>query len=299
MGRSRHRPGFPRHFWLVVAALVVTSPSAALAGGNDLELRRLGTCTNATIDGREVCVAVAPDEEGFDSLTRDLGLTLSPKRMAPAETLGEAGFEYAFELLFNVVDGGAAYYRALEDRDPGNLLLTSQFHIRKGLPFSFELGGVLSHLFDSNLWAVGAEIMWALHEDYLYPVPDLGVRGFVNNVVGSTDLNLTTAGFDILLDLPIGVNGVVELTPYAGYNFTAVFSSSRLLDASPEDPTPPTEGGASGQSIKPEFVFDNRTNTYSRFVGGMRLRYAVLNATFETSIGANVVSTGLHLGLDF
>jgi hypothetical protein len=287
---------------LIVGTALAASllPSVALAGENDLVLRRLGECTYQTVDGREVCVSVEPDTAGFEALTSDLGLAVSPKGFAPAETLGEAGFLVAFELGFNTVDASQAYWQAaVEDRDPSDLLMTSQIHVSKGLPFSFEVGGVLTHIFSSEMWALGAELAWAFHEDYFWPVPDLGVRGFVNHVVGAPDLNLTTAGFDILASVPVGLNGVVQLTPYLGYNFTAVFASSRLLDASPEDSTPPIEGSGTVVSVKPEFVFDNITTTHNRFVGGFRLRYAWVNFTFETLIAQNVQSYGLRLGLDF
>jgi hypothetical protein len=285
-------------FGVALLGLVVAGPS--FAAGNELVLRRLAECRFAEVNGRQICVEATPDTAAFRALTRDLGLAMSPKGMAPAETLGQAGFEYGFELVFNVVDSSQDYWqRAVADRNPSDLLLVSQIHFRKGLPFSFELGAILSHLFDSDMWGLGVELAWALHEDYLWPVPDLGVRGFVSNVVGSADLNLTVAGFDAVLSVPLGVANVLSLTPYAGYNFTRVFSSSRLLDASPEDNTPPIQGVGGVGSIKPEFVFDDMAENYHRFIGGMRFRYAVLNWTVETSIGADVLSFSLHLGMDF
>ena len=129
--------------------------------------------------------------------------------------------------------------------------------------------------------------------------PDFGVRGFVSNVVGSTDLNLTMAGFDLMLGIPIGISNLYSLTPYAGWNYTAIFASSRLLDKTPGDSTPPFEGGGDAASVKPEFVFDDTRQQFNRFVGGLRFRYAVVNLTLEASIGADVQSYALHLGLDF
>ena len=292
-----------RHFgqviqaWLIVA--VLGWAGMAQAAGNDLILYRLGECTFETVNGRDTCVSVTPDNQGFELLTRDLGLSLSPKGLSTAETIGEAGFEYAYELIFNIVDASTDYWEAaVEDEDPNDLLLVSQLHVTKGLPFSFEIGAVLSHLSDSGIWGLGAELSWAFHEDFFYPVPDLGIRGFVNHTLGASDLSLTTAGFDVLVDLPFGVNGVVQLTPYVGYNFTAVFAASRLLDASPGDPTPAVEGVDNQPSVKPEFVFEPINNVYHRGLVGLRLRYAVLNFTVETLFG-DVTTISLKLGLDF
>ena len=91
----------------------------------------------------------------------------------------------------------------------------------------------------------------------------------------------------------------MSISPFVGYNFTAVFASSRLLDATPEDITPPIEGAGTQPSIKPEFVFDNTTNLYSRFLGGFRIRFAVVNFSFETLWSEQVQAYSLKLGLDF
>jgi len=285
---------------LALIALIATLPGVASAADNDLVLRRLAECSYQNIDGTETCVSVTPDNAGFEALSRDLGLAVSPKGFTPGETIGEAGFEMSFELNINNIDASADYWQtAVEDRDPSDNLLISQIHLRKGLPFSFQLGAVLSHVFNSEMWALGAEIGWALHEDFFWPVPDLGVRGFVNHMVGAQDLNLTTAGFDVITSVPVGLGGVVQLTPYIGYNFTAIFASSRLLDASPEDSSPPVQGTGGAISVKPEFVFDNVTSTHSRFLGGLRLRFAVVNFSFETVFAQEVQSYGFKLGLDF
>lgn len=286
---------------LTLGSALLSFGTSALGAGNDLVLHRLGSCVDAA------CSEVQRDDDAFRQLTRDLGLAFSPKGLAPPETLGEAGFNYGFELIFNTVDssaisdGGAEPYwqTAVEDRDPSDILMVSQLHIRKGLPFSFELGAVLSHLFQSSMWGLGVELAWAFHEDTYWPVPDFGVRGFVSNVVGSTDLNLTLAGFDLMLGIPIGISNLYSLTPYAGWNYTAIFASSRLLDKTPGDNTPPFQGSGGTASVKPEFVFDDTRQQFNRFVGGLRFGYAVVNLTLETSIGADVQSYALHLGLDF
>jgi len=282
-----------------VVVLFAGAPEA-FSEGNDLVLRRLGECTFQTVDGREVCVSVTPDTDAFEALSRDLAFVMSPKGITPAETVGEAGFEMSFEMNLNVIDSNADYWqRSVEDQSPNDVLVVSQIHLAKGLPFSFEIGAILSHLFDSDMWAMGAELAWAWHEDYFYPAPDLGIRGFVNHMVGSTDINLTTAGFDVLMSIPIGVGGVVAITPFVGYNFTAVFSSSRLLDATPEDSTPPIEGTGTVVSVKPEFVFDNINKTYSRYLGGFRIRFALVNFSFETLYAEEVQTYSVKLGLDF
>jgi hypothetical protein len=296
---------------LVVLAAVFGASATALADSNDVVLNRLAECQYVT--GGVTTVApspcnvappgsslfVVPDTDAFEALARDLGLVMSPKGMTTGETIGQAGFEYAYELSFNLIDSDADHWqRAIEDRDPSGLMMVSQFHVTKGLPYSFEVGAILSHLHGSELWGLGGEISFSFHEDFFWPAPDLGIRVFVNNMVGSTDMNLTIGGFDVLLDFTMGLSNVVNFTPYVGYNFTRIWASSRLLDSTPQDPSPPIEGSGGAPSNKPEFVFDNIANNFDRLLVGSRFRYAALNVTIEGAIG-HVNTFSLHIGMDF
>ena len=279
------------------ALLILTALCPPLwAGENDLVLHRLGECTYENSE----CVSVIPNTAAFEDLTRDLGFILSPKGLSPADTIGVAGFESSFEISLNVIDPSAEYWQtAVEDRDPSSLMAVSQVHFTKGLPHSVEIGGVLSHLHSSDIWSVGTEITWSFHDDFFHPVPNLGARGFVSHAVGASDLNLTTAGVDVITDVPIGVNGMFSFTPYVGYNFLAIFASSRLLDASPADPAPPVESTEGTLAVKPEFVFENVTNTFHRYLGGFRCRFAYVNFTTEVLFSPEVQTYSFKLGMDF
>jgi hypothetical protein len=280
--------------WTLVVVLVWSQP--LWAGENDLVLHRLGECTYENSE----CVSVIPNTAAFEDLTRDLGFILSPKGLSPADTIGIAGFESSFEISLNVINPSAEYWQtAVEDRDPSQLMTVSQVHFTKGLPHSLEVGGVLSHLHSSDIWSVGTELTWSFHDDFFHPVPNLGARGFVSHAVGASDLNLTTAGVDVITDVPLGVNGMFSFTPYVGYNFLAVFASSRLLDASPADPAPPVESTEGTLAVKPEFVFENVTNTFHRYLGGFRCRFAYVNFTTEVLFSPEVQTYSFKLGMDF
>ena len=71
------------------------------------------------------------------------------------------------------------------------------------------------------------------------------------------------------------------------------------LDASPDDSSPPVEGSGGAISVKPEFVFDEMSSAHHRFLGGLRLRFAAVNVSFETVYSEEVQSYGMKLGLDF
>jgi hypothetical protein len=287
--------------WLVgVVALglaLTWCAGAALAGDKDLTLRRLSNRDEVMVDGVTRYNAL-PDVDAFKSLTRDLGLVFAPRFMSPAETLGEAGFDVGMELSLSSVDNSAAHWRALDGGSPNNFL-TGQLHVRKGLPFSLEVGSTLTHLFESEMFALGTEAKLALNEGFLY-LPDLAVRGTFNTVLGSSDLNLATLGFDISISKSFGVVGVLNITPYAGYNYLTVIASSRLLDVTPEDPTPPTINEESGElEFQPEFVFSTQTQSINRFFGGLRLLVGVLNITLEGAFADSVQTYSGRIGFDF
>lgn len=270
----------------------------ASAASKNLQLRRLAEAVPVDAADPNTKFNAVPDVGAFRDLSRDLGVIFGPKFLAPAETLGQAGFDVGIELSTTSVDGNAAHWRALDSNDANNFV-TGQVHVRKGLPFSLELGGTLTHLFESEMYALGTELKFSLNEGFFY-LPDLAVRGTFNNVVGSSDLNLATAGFDVSVSKSFGIVGVVNMTPYAGYNYLTVFSSSRLLDVTPEDPTPPTINDETGDlEFQPEFVFSSQQQSLNRFFVGSRFLIGVLNLTAEGAFTDSSQTYSLRVGFDF
>ncbi len=280
--------------------LVITSTAMAQqsSGGKNLSLRRLATAEPVEDLRYPGKFNARPDKEAFRGLSKDLGVILGPKFLSPAETLGEAGFDVGAEFSLTTVDTSSAHWRALDGGTPDDFV-TGQLHVRKGLPFSFEIGGSLAHLFDSELYVLGTEVKFSLNEGFFY-LPDLAVRGTLNTALGSSDLNLSTAGFDVSMSKSFGIVGVVSITPYAGYNYLSIISSSRLLDVTPEDPTPPTIDDATGElAFQPEFVFSREVQSVNRFFGGMRLLLGVLNITLEGAFTDSVNTYSGRVGFDF
>lgn len=271
---------------------------AAFANPNDITLQRFGQCVGGTGGS---CPATTTNEPAFRALARDLGLVMAPKGLVTAETLGVAGFAIQIDQNINTVNANDEHWQLGNlNGDPNGTLNVTQLHIRKGLPFSFELGGTFNVLWDSSLVAVGTELRWALHEDYLWPVPDLGVRAYANTVLGSPQLNLTNAGFDVVVSLPFGVGGVMNITPFLGYNMNVVISASRLIDATPNDPTPPFEDLSNpAESNAPEFVFGVENEIIHQGIGGLRFQFGIANLTTQVTAGSYVQTYSVSLGLDF
>ncbi|MEO1271753.1 MAG: hypothetical protein AAFX99_26980 [Myxococcota bacterium] len=189
---------------ITVVAQLTSLLSVAEAGDKDLVLRRLAERVPVDENGNQTTEAEAfgfnavPDEDAFRSLSRDMGLIFAPRILSPAETLGQAGFDIGAAVSVSTVDSNAEHWRALRGGDNPGAFTTGQIFVRKGLPFSFELGGELSYLFESETFAVGTDLKWALNEGFLF-LPDFAVRVAANNVVGNPDMNLTNVGLDLTI----------------------------------------------------------------------------------------------------
>jgi hypothetical protein len=286
----------------VVASAAALLGLAALPGtahaDNNITLQRFGTC-NYIAPVNNYCTGVTRDDAGFRRFARDLGLVISPKAATTAETTGVAGFVFQIDQTWNAIDSGEEHWKKADaEQDPADTLSTTQIHVRKGLPFSFEIGTILTLLSDSKLMGVGAEGRWALHEDYLWPVPDLAVRGAVTSLLGSNQLVLTTVQADVTAGLPFGVGSVMNITPFAGYSLVVPISASRLIDTTPGDARPPVDS-ATGDDNQPEFAFGLETDTVNTGVAGMRFQWALVDVTLQGQFSPHVKSYTASLGLDF
>lgn len=267
---------------LLIAGLVGASPAAASALDNDPVLSRYFTLD---ANGKPI-----PDEASFGELARELGMAMAPKLLAPAETMGLNGFQVGLELSTTNIDEAAGYWqRGIEDESPPGALLTSQFHLRKGLPFSFEVGGAVTYLVNSELWAVGGEVKWAPNEAIeAFPV-DVAVHAALNRVLGSTELDMTVLGFDFVLSRGFGAAGVANVAPYMAYNPVFVFARSRVLDVTPANPDDPE------QSI----VLAEQNPVLHRFVIGTRFVFSVVSFTPEIVLTKGLQTYNFNLGANF
>ncbi len=287
-----------------VVALACVSTEAQ-ARENDLVLTRFssfdynqfGTDTNPC---ELACGQVQTDDEAFSNLTADLGEVFAPRFSNPAETLGEAGFAVNFMTSVSFIPAQEQYWQdGVEDRDPSSNLLTGHVQLRKGLPFSLELAGDMAYLFDSEMFTMGAHVKWALNEGFYY-MPDIAVRGSVNTLLGADTLNLVTAGWDVSISKDFGLGGVVSLAPFLGYQNLYIISSSRLLNAYPQDPRPPQSDPSDATRIfSPEFVFSQRQQTVNRFFMGARLNVWIMSFVAEGMLGENVNQFNFSAGVDF
>ncbi|HCF62079.1 MAG TPA: hypothetical protein DFS52_29305 [Myxococcales bacterium] len=251
--------------------------------------------------------SVVPEaNENFRIFANQLGAAVSSFNLSPPETLGHSAFNFAFEYSAVSVDTSAAVWpregAAQGRKPPVDLLLIPALHVRKGLPFSFEVGTRVSYLQFSRMTAATVELKWALNEGFFY-FPDLGVRGFATRMLGTRDFGLTTAGFDIGLGKQFALGGMLTLTPYAGWNPLFVDMTSRIIDFAPARTLEQaqTQPLADTDAFTHVALLSNRSN---RFYFGLRLIGYVVEVGAEVSYtktygDREVLAFSGKLGLDF
>lgn len=267
----------------LLGVVLLAAPGGAYALDNDPTITRLLVDDQGAID---------PDlgQSRFGKLARELGMAMAPKLMAPAETLGLDGFQVGFELsTTNISEDKDFWQQGIEDQSPPGALVTSQFHVRKGLPFSFEIGGVATYLVESELWAFGGEVKWSPNEAVeAFPV-DIAFRGAVNRVMGSPEMDMTVAAFDVILSRGFGVAGVANVAPYMAYEPVFVYARSKVLDTTPADPT----------DSDSSYVLEEEDPLLHRFVLGSRFVFSVISLTPEVVLTRGLQTYNVNLGLDF
>jgi hypothetical protein len=204
----------------VLAAALITLPAtAARPEPLDLDLTRLGP--------------PSVSRARFATLTSELALSLSSALLQPASTTGHSGFDIDMEAAYVPVHPGFADGSTWPTRSgaPHELLVPS-VHVRKALPWSFELGGRVIYLSESSYLATQLEAKWALVEGY-DAWPEVALRAAWTQVFGQRDLSLGSGDFDLIVSKRWGVGAVMSLTPYVAARYGLVFASTGSMDFGP------------------------------------------------------------------
>ena len=287
-------------------ALSLLLPASALALDNDPALRGFGQFRGPN---QEVLV----DQKGFGQFVRELGMAMAPKLLAPAETLGVNGFAFSIgQYSATNIDQTAEYWKKGTEQtlaetiahreaptqnaeaEAPAFLHTVDFHVRKGLPYSVEIGGSMTYLVNSEFFAFGGEVKWAPNEAVdAFPV-DFGVHAAVNRCFGSTELDLTTVGLDFIVSRGFGAAGMANIAPYMAYNPVFVYARSGVLDT-----TPGINEESDARDARSTFVLGKEDQTLHRFVLGTRFVASVVSVTPEIVLTKGLQSYNVQLGLEF
>lgn len=301
------------------AGAVLVAGGAALAQtpaelqDNDVVLRNLG-------DPRTNPLA----NTDFRVFARELGAAISSTNLMPPETLGHSGFAVNVELsVLNLAahdaDDVAEGEFLMPVDGPGRAnrpMLIPSIHIRKGFPFSLEVGARAAWIDRSHMGVGTLEGKWAVNEGFLY-LPDVAVRAYVTRLFNSDELSLTTWGLDLGVGREFPIGGMITLTPYAGYNLGFVHASSYDVNFNAR---PVAETSQDPYTILGDIARYQAVNgdSHNRFYAGLRFIGGVIQLGVEVSfvslgkIGTNedpaltedrslpaITSVATTLGLDF
>jgi len=256
----------------------------------------------------------------WSRLMAELGGSIIPPVLSPARTVGYGGFELAVEGWVTGISGNSNHWRlgtegdadaggdsCVDEDDPSRAVSTgigcnrfapstlfwSRIMARKAFPFGFQLGTGFSYLLNTNLFAWGLEIHWALFEGFRTGFggffPDIAVRGSVNTVVGDPEFNMTIPAIEVIISKPIVMGSTARLTPFAAWQIAFIFADSELVDLTPgidafsecmPDPNSPgTVCTGSGFDYENNETFDKLRMTRQRLHLGLQLHYQVIMLT--------------------
>jgi hypothetical protein len=300
----------------VFPLLALLAAGAASADANDFRIYQLG---NPMTGG----TGFTPSANGnYRVFARQFAAAMTSATLMPPETLGHAGFAFSAEVSVvdikqsqNDLNGIMLPTQNLAAGTPfqGPLLIPS-VHVRKGLPFSFELGGRMGWIQNSRMFVGMLELKWALNEGFTY-LPDISIGGRVAKLINSRDFDLTTGGLDVSIGKQFALGGMLTLTPYVGWNLMFVGSTTNPVDFNPQRALGAAEVPAN--QFTDIYVYDSlqaSQNTHNRFYGGLRFvskpfmlgaeaSYTVIGAFQDAKTGDNrqvpaVLAGNFMVGVD-
>ncbi|MBT0652654.1 hypothetical protein [Geomobilimonas luticola] len=170
--------------------------------------------------GADIGFTSAISQGAFNSLSKEAGVALAYKNVAPPHPLGVTGFDIGVEAEAVDINKESAYWNAAFNNDAPSYLVLPKLRVRKGLPFGIDVGGMYSNVPDSNIQLYGAEVSKSILDGGA-ATPALGVRATYTRLAGLNDLDIQTYG----VDASIG-KGILFLTPYVGGGYLWVNSKA-------------------------------------------------------------------------
>ena len=273
-----------RQLGRLLAVAVMLASTLALADPNDMHIAQLG---NPTPGG----LSYSPAANGnFRAFAKEFAAGLTGYTLTATHTLGYNGFAISAEL--GVASFSDKVTLPTEKPFSGPLLLPS-IHIRKGLPWSLELGGRVTWVDKSSMGAGTVEMRWAITEGYKV-LPEVTLRGYAMKLFNAENFNLWGAGTDLSVGKRFAIGGMVTLSPYLGWNLGWSHASSSLLDFNPSrteaesevSPTAALANTGTYDEVTAGHNFSNRFYLGARFVGGVISIAAEISVTGNGSISA-------------
>jgi hypothetical protein len=248
-----------------IAALAASVPAflAAPAQAAPLDVR-FDRFYETTADGTKI------QNDAIKLLMREVALAMGPRSAGPISSQGALGVDAAYEIGFSGAKSTADYWKKGVDQ-PSDTLTSHVIRVRKGLPQSVQIGTSLTHLADSNLYAAGMEMQLSLVDGF-QNIPDIGVRGGINAVLGNSRMDFVTGAVDLAISKSFGVGGVAMIQPWLAWSPSITYYKPNLEPLIPDD--------KSLKTVLPKFA-------------------AAWPTAQRAAIGLRVVAFRVQLGVEF
>lgn len=255
----------------MLTAVLLPLPALA-AWPDDVVLSGMGAYEGVDVLDRE---ALAAD---YRQVIAELGAGIAHAPLPPY-TLGARGFEVAgtVQMFFKDVyrDEGstpAAWERVQRANDPEPFLITPGLIVRKGLPFSVELGMQGSWVAATRQGVLGGWARVALVEQDK-PFPDVALHLGYTGYIGNDELELGTLVFGGTLGSLFRVGPkagmkAARITPYLDISLLAVYAAPVIPVATAEAIGAASFGAASPDPAK---VPAEAPIALGRFSGGVEV----------------------------
>lgn len=205
----------------------------ASAAPNDIRLNR-GTGVLTENNGQ-----YSVNQDAYFSLIRDLGYVLGPSLSPEARSIGSSRLELGFEYTAFSVPGQEAHWSTVEATEtgatPSNWLHRIDFHVEKGLPYSFSLHAGAGWLVDSSIVMPRLGLRFVPVEG-VEGAPDLALGVEATKPLGLRDLSMTIMSLNAQLSKRMNLGRAVEFTPMVAWSVVMPFAGAALVDPTPNDP---------------------------------------------------------------
>jgi len=198
---------------------LLLAPTAGSAGSpDDISVNRLSE------------VPSVKRQSSFDFVVRELALSISAPPTWSVGSLGMYEFEVAFDNRLSFVHTGSSdgvsnspWQEMTEGGDPSNVQWMPTLRVRKGLPFSFEVGGDIGWHAGTAQMLVGGYGRLAFLDGWKR-IPDAAVQLRYTGYVGNDQLELGVFEMDLSVGYTFMVPGLsghpdMFFSPYGGYGF--------------------------------------------------------------------------------
>ena len=266
---------------LLVALLLSTAPAVAEAGMKDLQVERL---SQVEISGRQA---------RLDFVVRELAMAIAAPPGHSVSSLGMFEFEVSTDHRITFVhddsdSGGTPWSDLSEDGVGSAIVYIPRVTFRKGLPWSFEVGGNAGWVGATRQFVVGGYGRWAVLDGWS-KVPDAAIQVGYDGYIGNDQLNLGVFQLALSVGYTFQTSGSknssgTRFSPFGGYSFLMAHAQ----------PVSEVEGigVVSAWAKDAEAGVDPRDFRFNRFFGGMQIR----TGQVQFRIAADVTGTRPGVG---